>query len=518
MPSSPSFVAILYLALPIVAAGWAAVRTWRTRSGGPAAALVAVVALAGLIALGTSLFHAWLAGAAVRPGQVAVTTYLAVGVLSMFRVVGWVLKAGVDRVFRVRTLDGRLAIPAGTGQAEATFRRVDGNGQDAAPAAAAIVAGGGAWMARAALATVVRSGLLFALTLVYVIAVGMVYRPKLADAQDPAPRPDSPYQPVTFRSTDGLRLAGWWMPAGPPPAAGPATRPTTSLATMVPAATAPSKTAPADQEVGVPATAPADEWGRRTVILCHGLGLGKSTVLPIARGLVPHGINVLAFDFRAHGESDGVLASFGDAERADVLAAVRWVRATHPEAAGRVFGVGVDAGAAALLAAAADPSPDGQAIDAVAVFGVFEDLPSWADAKTRGVVPKPIDWAARHLSAPIAGLHTGANLTTFSPAALAERVAPRPVLVVHGRADDLVPFDQGAAVFESASQPKLRFWVGEQDALKQWVVRSNPKFGPTGRSAFQPAEGKPADHARTAQDDEAIRAVRLFFETALPLL
>ena len=582
MSNVASPIAVFYLALPVLAAGWAAYRARRTGSRLPIVGFALSVGTAGAVALGMHWAYGWLVGGTVRAGQVAVTLYLAVGVLAMFRAVAWGLKEGVDRLMRVRTLDGRLAlsrppvrpavVPAAvddavggppesqpTGEplvlavtsAEAPTSPPAGDpavnespppprGPSAVPTAyASVPAGGGAWVARAALATVVRGVLLFGVTLVYIVAVGMVYRPKLADGPTPDRLAGVAFEPVSFESADGLRLAGWWMPAAPRPS----TRPAAGDVDEASAADDDGANAVAIPlgPPARPAAAPDDGWGRRTVILCHGVGTGKSAVAALARQLVPYGFNVLAFDFRGHGDSGGVLASFGDAERNDVLGAVRWVRASHPDEAGKLFGLGVDTGAAALVAAAADPSPDGRAIDAVALFGVFESLQGWADARAGGNLPRPIDWMARHLSAPLASLHAGADLTSFSPAALVERVAPRPVLVVHGRADEVVPFDQGAAVFESASQPKLRFWVGQQDALKRWVMPADPALGvdvppkggvmprggppsvvppaapgPPGTSTAVPA--KLADHARTVESDEAARAVRLFFETALPLL
>src|SRR4029078_1443198 len=87
----------------------------------------------------------------------------------------------------------------------------------------------------------------------------------------------------------------------------------------------------------------------RTILLCHGHSANKATQLSLVRKLVPIGYNVLAIDFRGHGESAGQLTSFGDLERRDVLGAVRWLRATHPEATHKIFGLGASMGAAALI-------------------------------------------------------------------------------------------------------------------------------------------------------------------------
>jgi fermentation-respiration switch protein FrsA (DUF1100 family) len=41
---------------------------------------------------------------------------------------------------------------------------------------------------------------------------------------------------------------------------------------------------------------------------------------------------------------------------------------------------------------------------------------------------------------------------------------PRPILVIHGTHDSLVPFDRGVRVFDSATQPKQRLWLVGEDA------------------------------------------------------
>jgi len=110
----------------------------------------------------------------------------------------------------------------------------------------------------------------------------------------------------------------------------------------------------------------------QTVLLCPGLTSSKATELFMVRRLVDANYNVLAIDFRAHGQSGGQLISFGDLERRDVLSAVRWIHANHPKASQRLLGLGANTGAAALIAAAADPR-DGQQIDAIAIYGATTD-------------------------------------------------------------------------------------------------------------------------------------------------
>ena len=67
--------------------------------------------------------------------------------------------------------------------------------------------------------------------------------------------------------------------------------------------------------------------------------------------------NVLLFDFRGHGDSDGHTISLGRHERLDVLAAVHYLRAQRAEQARTVMGLGISMGASALTHAAAEIEP-----------------------------------------------------------------------------------------------------------------------------------------------------------------
>ena len=134
-----------------------------------------------------------------------------------------------------------------------------------------------------------------------------------------------PIEPVTFPSRDGLKISGWFIPAENP--------------------------------IG-------------SVILCHGHPANRMEMLPRARTLHPAGFNILMFDFRSLGESEGKLCSIGLHETQDLQGAADYLLA-RPEMGDLKFGVyGVSmGGAVAILTAAKD-----ERFAAVAAHGAFADL------------------------------------------------------------------------------------------------------------------------------------------------
>ncbi len=294
-----------------------------------------------------------------------------------------------------------------------------------------------------------RIALLFGVGLPYVMAVGLTYRARVLTPETPAVTyPNIAFDTVRFSATDGTQLAGWWIPA-----------------------------------IGRNGT----RFSESTVIICHGIGIGKSSMLPLVGDFAPSGYNVLLFDFRAHGASDGQIVSFGDHERRDVLGAVQWLQRTHRAQSAKIYGIGIQTGGAALIAAAADPSPAGQAINAIAVYGCFDDLPSLTHDLCNDRFPPPFNWLFSHVGLALADIQSGANLTSFSPARLINNVWPRPVFIVSGSRDDNFPMESGRFLFEDAAEPKTCRWVNG------------------------------ATTGDLINDPETSRAVSKFFSTARPL-
>ena len=144
-----------------------------------------------------------------------------------------------------------------------------------------------------------------------------------------------------------------------------------------------------------------------------------------ARGWL-HGYNILSLDFRAHGESGGQQITFGDRERLDVLGAVRWLRATHPQACRRLLGLGVNTGdrLAPASRGADDQSRDGQSIDAVAVYNSYDRFDLLSQQTFDQYVPAPLNWLLKQIGVPLASLQVGINLDAFSPVNSAHDFGP----------------------------------------------------------------------------------------------
>lgn len=87
------------------------------------------------------------------------------------------------------------------------------------------------------------------------------------------------------------------------------------------------------------------------VILCHGYGGEKSSMLHRARLIRKMGFNTLLLDFRGSGGSTGNTTTVGFDEAQDVVAAVRYLEATGRT---NIFLLGTSMGAAATLKAVSE--------------------------------------------------------------------------------------------------------------------------------------------------------------------
>jgi len=154
---------------------------------------------------------------------------------------------------------------------------------------------------------------------------------------------------------------------------------------------------------------------------------GRSGPVRHARMLVRHGYGVLLLDRRGEGDSDGDFNARGWGGEPDLRAAVAYLRSRPDVERGRVGGLGLSVGGEMLLQAAAHDRglravvSDGAGNRSVAEHTHMPDAP-----------PEPLRWIAPITMETAAGIVLADRLPPPDLADLMPRIAPRPVLLIRG--------------------------------------------------------------------------------------
>jgi pimeloyl-ACP methyl ester carboxylesterase len=182
------------------------------------------------------------------------------------------------------------------------------------------------------------------------------------------------------------------------------------------------------------------------IVIAHGfMGYRTKPKIRLLAEALAERYGVFVFDLRGHGQSGG-LCTGGDLEALDVEAVVAAARQRGYK---RVVTVGASLGGIAVLRAAALYHD----VDAVVAISTPAE---W------GGTSKPvrrITWLfATKLGRKLVE-YTGVKLAgewgePASPVALVERVAPIPLLLIHGENDHYFPPDSAEQLFAAAREPK----------------------------------------------------------------
>ncbi len=209
-----------------------------------------------------------------------------------------------------------------------------------------------------------------------------IYYPDRAMSGTPADR-GLVYESVRLETRDGVRLAGWWLPAG--------------------------------NERGV-------------VLFCHGNAGNISHRLDSLLVFNRLGLSTFIFDYRGYGASEGRPSEEGtylDAEAAwDYLVRTRRVAPDHIIIFGRSLGGSI----AAWLAQEHRPGILITEGGFASLRDIARDLYPWL----------PVGLIIRH---------------QYDTRRYLEKVRC-PVLIIHSRDDELIPFKHGQALCEAAREPK----------------------------------------------------------------
>jgi pimeloyl-ACP methyl ester carboxylesterase len=192
------------------------------------------------------------------------------------------------------------------------------------------------------------------------------------------------------------------------------------------------------------------------IVLAHGFTLHwqRPSVWGVARRLNLHG-GVITFDFRGHGRSGG-LSTLGDREINDLDVTVAYARELGYR---RVATVGFSMGASIALRHAAIRG----GVDAV----VSVSGPGWWYYRGTRLMRR-VHLAIEHRAGRMVSrtlLNTRISSQRWDPVPMApdeaaSRIAPVPLLIVHGDQDKYFPLQHARRLYEAAGEPK-ELWTEE---------------------------------------------------------
>ena len=192
-----------------------------------------------------------------------------------------------------------------------------------------------------------------------------------------------------------------------------------------------------------------------SIILVHGFKAARQNMLPWARYLYAAGYNVLLYDSRGCGQSDGWHIDLGAGETEDLIGAARYLQQLPDLRVKRFGALGVSLGAGTvLLAAAREPL----------LAAVVADS-AWADEQPQldrmGSVPVgPLAVPVLPYEPALVNALISSDLGATRPLAVVGSIAPRAVMFIHS-ADDTnatTPLSGEQALYAAAGSPKSE-WI-----------------------------------------------------------
>lgn len=162
---------------------------------------------------------------------------------------------------------------------------------------------------------------------------------------------------------------------------------------------------------------------------------------------VENGYGALAWDFRAHGGSEGDTSTLGYYERMDVEAALDYALAQ--EGVEHVGAWGGSMGAATLILSTAE-NPKIEALVADSAYPSLEDVLR-LNMPVRLFQPFVLFWGE---------YYSGAEIDDVNPELAIARISPRPVFVIDGWEGGAIEMNAPYRLYEAANEPK-EIWTEE---------------------------------------------------------
>lgn len=207
----------------------------------------------------------------------------------------------------------------------------------------------------------------------------------------------------------------------------------------------------------------------KTVIFAHGYGNNRGvysiSVIKLAKRLCMEGYNVLVFDFRASGESEGKYVTIGKFEKYDLLSAIDFV--VDQRKSINIHLIGWSMGAATSILAGAE-SKYVKCVIADSPFGNLKEylnknLSYWSGLPNipfrsiiLGVLPKTL----------------GIDIKDVDTVKAAEKFKGKPLFLIHSKDDSAIPYEESIRIFEVLdNKESSKLWITEKaEHIRSYLV------------------------------------------------
>jgi len=227
------------------------------------------------------------------------------------------------------------------------------------------------------------------------------------------------FENVFFKTQDGVRLHGWFLPV-------------------------------------------QSDAAKGTVLHLHGNAANISGHLDFVSWLPEAGYNVLTFDYRGYGQSEGRISREGSLR--DGAAALDYLRGRLDVDPKRIVIFGQSIGGAVAIVMAAQRPGQVRALAVDSAFTAYREIVSYHVRHNPALLV--LGWWFPWL------VPQG-----HDPIDHVAKLSPTPILLMHGRQDRISPWQMSQRLYAAAGEPKDIWLIDEMDHMQVWFEQPEESHG-----------------------------------------
>jgi len=218
-----------------------------------------------------------------------------------------------------------------------------------------------------------------------------------------------------------------------------------------------------------------DKGSNTTIIAIHGYTASKyeeDYMKPVIDLLARNGYNVVAFDFRAHGDSDGEITTLGVKEVEDYIRIIDRLKNEKPDKAEKIGVIGYSMGGAVTIMLSAKDNRINAAVADSPYIDITASGRRWI-MRMKGAL-RSLLLAVYPLIVRFAASKAGINIEDLVMYKYASRIKI-PFMIIAGRNDDLVALDEIKRFYEALrrTNPNVVLWVTDSGHVRS--IKDHPK-------------------------------------------